>query len=263
MNPLLISALLGGVGGAAQAYGRSKGDLGQTLTGGLIGGGLGAILPGAASAVGTRLAGTALGARVAPEAYKASQLLARSGASTINPIGQQVLGKAALAKGLGVGALAAGGLAIPALAAGGAGMAGQAVGGISKAAGLTGQATGMGQADMPGVPNVPNADLSQYGPPGAAGYADPLGAIQSQLRFEDQQYRQSMLNALRYAPYQEAYAQRSKEADLVRGAKAAQLATALQTDAAMRQQGQLGAQRMSEGFLTNVGNAMAQQYRYF
>ena len=74
---------------------------------------------------------------------------------------------------------------------------------------------------------------------------------------------QSLQNALRYAPYQEAYQQRSKEAELVRGAKAAQLATALATDAAMRQQGQLGAQRMAEGFMSNIGQAGATQYRYF
>jgi hypothetical protein len=31
----------------------------------------------------------------------------------------------------------------------------------------------------------------------------------------------------------------------------------------MRQQGQLGAQRMAEGLLSNVGQAAATQYRYF
>jgi len=268
MNPLLISALFGGGLGAAEAYKRSGGDIGQTIGGGLLGTGLGAILPGAAGAIGTRLAGTGLAAKVAPEAYKASQLFARSGASTLNPIGQQALGKAALAKGLGGAALIGGGLAVPALAAGGASLAGKAVTPISKAVGLTQQATGAGMPQLPDVPGYESgqmtpSNLGQFGPPCTACYAYPLGAIQSQLRFEQQQYMQSLQNALRYAPYQEAYQQRSKEADLIRGAKAAQLATALATDAAMRQQGQLGAQRMAEGFMSNIGQAGATQYRYF
>jgi len=268
MNPLLISALAGGGLGAFEAYKRSGGDIGQTIGGGLLGTGLGAVLPGAASAIGTRLAGTGLAAKVAPEAYKASQLFSRGGSSTINPIAQQIMGKSALGKALGGAALVGGGLAIPALAAGGASAASKAVTPISKAVGLTQQATGAGMPQLSDVPGygasqMTPTPLGQYGPPGAAGYADPLGAIQSQARFEQQQYMQSLQNALRYAPYQEAYQQRSKEADLVRGAKAAQLATALATDAAMRQQGQLGAQRMSEGFLSNIGQAGATQYRYF
>lgn len=157
-----------------------------------------------------------------------------------------------------IGALASG------LSGGVASLGGKAARAATGAAGIGQQVTGVGMPQLPDVPGYTvGGNLSQYGPPGAVAYADPAGAIQSQLRFENQQYLQSMANALRYAPYQEAYAQRSKEADLRRGAAAAQLQTALATDSAMRQQGQLGAQRMAEGFLGNMGQAAATQYRYF
>jgi len=268
MNPLLISALAGGGLGAVEAYKRSGGDIGQTIGGGLLGTGLGAVLPGAASAIGKRLAGTALGAKIAPEAYKASQFFTGGGASTLNPIGQQVLGKAALAKGLGGAALIGGGLAVPALAAGGANLAGKAVSPISQAVGLGAKATGIGMPDLPGIPGsgagqlTPSA-LGGYGPQNLAQTFDPLGYQQAQIQLEKQQYLQNLQNALQFAPYQEIYQQRSKEADLIRGAKAAQLATALATDAAMRRQGQLGAQAMGEAFMNNIGQAGSTQYRYF
>lgn len=268
MNPLLISALVGGGLGAAEAYKRSGGDIGQTIGGGLLGTGLGAVLPGAAGAIGTRLAGTGLAARVAPEAYKASQLFARSGASTLNPIGQQAMGRAALAKGLGGAALIGGGLAIPALAAGGARLTGQAARAATGVVGAGSQVTGVGMPQLPSVPGyaadqLTPGQLSQYGPQNLAQTFDPTNYQQAQLLLEKQQYLQNLQNALQYAPYQEAYQQRSKEADLIRGAKAAQLATALATDAAMRRQGQLGAQSMAQGFLDNIGQAGATQYRYF
>lgn len=258
--PLLpILAGAGGLIGAAQGYRQSGGDLGATALGALTGGTLTSGIGG----LGRRFAGAAMGktalGQMAPQLMKAG-----------NPLGNVL---AAVPAAAGVGA--AGLIGLPAAAAfsgplGGATskLTGQAAKAASQAAGLGSQATGIGQPDLPGVPGygaerLTPGQLGQYGPPGAGTYADPLGSIQSQLRFEQQQYMQSLQNALRYAPYQEAYQQRSKEADLLRGAKAAQLATALSTDAAMRQQGQLGAQRMAEGFLGNIGQAGATQYRYF
>ena len=258
--PLLpILAGAGSLIGAAQGYRQSGGDLGATALGALTGG----TLTGGIGGLGRRFAGAAMGktalGQMAPQLMKAG-----------NPLGN-VLAAVPAAAGIG----AAGLIGLPAAAAfsgplGGATskLTGQAARAASQAAGLGSQATGVGQPDLPGVPGygaeqLTPGQLGQYGPPNAGTYADPLGSIQSQLRFEQQQYMQSLQNALRYAPYQEAYQQRSKEAELIRGAKAAQLATALSTDAAMRQQGQLGAQRMSEGFLGNIGQAGATQYRYF
>jgi hypothetical protein len=249
----LIGAGLGGFEG----YRRSGGDLGATL----LGAGLGAVTPAGLRMAGTALGGTALGAKAL---QGVTGLGIKSGLGPIAPLGATALGGLAAGTGvaLGLPALAGG------LAAGVAKPIGKAAKAASQAAGLGSQATGIGQPQLPGVPGygaeqLTPGQLDQYGPPNAGTYADPLGSIQSQLRFEQQQYMQSLQNALRYAPYQEAYQQRSKEADLIRGAKAAQLATALSTDAAMRQQGQLGAQRMSEGFLGNIGQAGATQYRYF
>lgn len=258
--PLLpILAGAGGLIGGIQGYRQSGGDLSATALGALTGGTLTSGIGG----LGRRFAGAALNktalGQMAPKLMQAG-----------NPLGA-VLAATPAAAGIG----AAGLIGLPAAAAlsgplGGATsrLTGQAARAATGALGVAGQATGIGMPDLPSVPGyeagqMTPSNLGQFGPPGAAGYADPLGAIQSQLRFEQQQYMQSLQNALRYAPYQEAYQQRSKEADLVRGAKAAQLATALATDAAMRQQGQLGAQRMAEGFMSNIGQAGATQYRYF
>jgi hypothetical protein len=240
-----ISAAIGGLPGLM------KGNLGEAATGaglGYLGGrfakpglakGAGQVVsaaPGVASALGSTM-----------PVGKALQLGALAGTGLAAGVAAPLIGRVAGAAAQPISSIT--------------GQAGRAATG---AAGLGQQATGIGLPQLPDVPGYTvGGNLSQYGPPGAVGYADPTGAIQSQLRFENQQYAQSMANALRYAPYQEAYAQRSKEADLRRGAAAAQLQTALATDAAMRQQGQLGAQRMAEGLLNNIGQAAATQYRYF
>ena len=260
---LPLMPILAGVGaltGGVQGYRQSGGDLGATALGALTGG----TLTGGIGRLGQRMAGgllgkTALG-KMAPKLVQAG-----------NPLGNVLQYGIPAAAGLGTAGLV--GLPVTAALAGpsgaaGAKLAGQAAKAASGAAGLGMQATGIGMPDLPGVPGYGGTqftptDLGQYGAPNAVQYADPTGSIQSRLRFENQQYLQSLQNALRYAPYQEAYQQRSKEADLIRGAKAAQLSTALATDSAMRRQGQLGAQRMAEGFLGNIGQAGATQYRYF
>lgn len=262
----LIGAGLGGFEG----YRRSGGDIGAAL----LGAGLGAVTP-----TGLRMAGTALGTGLAGMGLKTQAAnLVGMGAQAARKSGLEPVGRL-LSKGAGrvmgldpakLGALAAGGglfLGAPAIAGALAGSAAKPIGKAAQAAsqalGVTGQVTGLGQTSLPGVPTVPNADLVQYGPQNLVQTFDPTGHQMAQLALQDEQYKRNMLSALRYAPYQEAYQQRSKEADLIRGAKAAQLSTALATDAAMRQQGQLGAQRMAEGFLGNIGQAGATQYRYF
>jgi hypothetical protein len=200
-----------------------------------------------------------------------------AGASYFRPAAAAMAGTplGTMASGLKAGAqigipLAGGLLAAPLIGGVASGLAGPVSGLTGKAARAATGAAGIGQqvtgAGLPQMPDVPNygvaGDLSQYGPPGAVSYADPAGTIQSQLRFQNQQEQQSMINSLRYAPYIEAYQQRTKEFDLRREAAGAQLRTALETDAAMRRQAQIGAQRMGESFLTSIGNAGATQYRY-
>ena len=258
--PLLpILAGAGGLIGGLQGYRQSGGDLGSTALGALTGGTLTSGIGG----LGRRFAGAALGktalGQMAPKLMQAG-----------NPLGA-VLAAAPAAAGVG----AAGLIGLPAAAAfsgplGGATskLTGQAARAASGIAGAGGQVTGIGMPQLPDVPGtaagqLTPSELSGSGPQNLGQTFDPTGYQQAQLALEKQQYLQNLQNALQYAPYQEAYQQRSKEADMIRGAKAAQLATALATDAAMRQQGQLGAQRMSEGFLSNIGQAGATQYRYF
>jgi hypothetical protein len=239
-----ISAAVGGLPGLM------KGNLGEAATGaglGYLGGrfakpglskGAGQVVsaaPGVASAFGSTM-----------PVGKALQLGALAGTGLAAGIAAPAIGRLASAVAQPVTSIA--------------GQAGRAATG---AAGVGQQVTGVGMPQLPDVPGYTTGNLEGFSAPNALTYADPAGAIQSQLRLENQQTLQSMANALRYAPYQEAYAQRSKEADLRRGAAAAQLQTALATDAAMRQQGQLGAQRMAEGLLNNIGQAAATQYRYF
>jgi len=239
-----ISAAVGGLPGLM------KGNLGEAATGaglGYLGGrfakpglskGAGQVVsaaPGIASAVGSTM-----------PIGKALQLGALAGTGLAAGIAAPAIGRIASAAAQPITSIA--------------GQAGRAATG---AAGVGQQVTGVGMPQLPDVPGYTTGNLEGFSAPNALTYADPAGAIQSQLRLENQQTLQSMANALRYAPYQEAYAQRSKEADLRRGAAAAQLQTALATDAAMRQQGQLGAQRMAEGLLNNIGQAAATQYRYF
>ena len=258
--PLLpILAGAGSLIGGVQGYRQSGGDLGATALGALTGGTLTSGIGG----LGRRFAGAALGktalGQMAPKLVQAG-----------NPLGA-VLAAAPAAAGIG----AAGLIGLPAAAAlsgplGGATskLTGQAARAATGALGAGAQATGFSMPQLPGVPSysadqMTPAQVSQYGPQNLGQTFDPTGYQQAQLALEKQQYLQNMGLGLQYAPYQEAYQQRSKEADFIRGAKAAQLATALATDAAMRQQGQLGAQRMGEGFLSNIGQAGATQYRYF
>ncbi|NBX48392.1 hypothetical protein EBT25_00275 [bacterium] len=258
--PLLpILAGAGSLIGGVQGYRQSGGDLGATALGALTGGTLTSGIGG----LGRRFAGAALGktalGQMAPKLMQAG-----------NPLGA-VLTAAPAAAGIG----AAGLIGLPAAAAlsgplGGAAskLTGQAARAATGVLGAGAQATGISMPDLPGVPGAgakqfTPTELGQYRPQNLGQTFDPLGYQQAQIQLEKQQYLQNLQNALQYAPYQEAYQQRSKEADLIRGAKAAQLATALATDAAMRQQGQLGAQRMGEGFLNNIGQAGSTQYRYF
>lgn len=265
----LIGAGLGGFEG----YRRSGGDLGAAL----LGAGLGAVTPAGLRMAGTALGGTALGgaalrgvsglgSKVMSSGLgaQAAKLGLKMPAGPIAPLSAATLGGLAAGGGVLLGAPALAG----ALSAGVAKPIGQAAQAITGGAGAAGQMTGITQPQLPGMPGyaadqLTPGQLSQYGPQNLAQTFDPTGYQQAQLALEKQQYMQNLQSALQAAPYQEAYQQRSKEADFLRGAKAAQLATALETDAAMRRQGQLGGQAMGQGLLQSIGQAGATQYRYF
>ena len=259
---LPLMPILAGVGaltGGIQGYRQSGGDLGATTLGALTGG----TLTSGIGSLGRRFAGAALGktalGKMVPQLMKAG-----------DPLGA-VLAAAPAAAGIGaaglVGLPAAAALAGP-LGGSTSRLAGQAAQAGAQALGVGSQVTGVGQTQLPGTPGygadqLTPGQLSQYGPQNLGQTFDSTGYQMTQLALEDEQFRRNLRNTLQALPYQEAYQQRSKEADLLRGAKATQLATALATDAAMRRQGQLGAQAMGEGLMRNVGQAGATQYRYF
>jgi hypothetical protein len=180
--PLAALLPIAGAGlGAISGYKQSGGDIGAAALSSGLGalslGGLGAPL----KALGGRMAGTALGARLAPEAYKAQQALgalaggagiagarqAASAASLANPIVQQMAGSGALAKGVvGLGALGAA-ATLPGMAAG---LAANVAGPTRQLGGAAGQ-TAIGLAGQ--QPYTPS-----YMTPGAAYYqTDQFGNI--------------------------------------------------------------------------------------
>jgi len=239
-----ISAAIGGIPGLM------KGNLGEAATGAGLG------------YLGGRFAKPGL-AKGAGQVVSAAPGIASAVGSTI-PVGKALqlgaLGGTALAAGLAAPMI---GRVASAAAQPISSITGQGARAATGAFGVGQQLTGTGMPQMPGVPSYDvAANLNQFGPPNALQYNDPTGSIRQQIELEKRQYQQNLANALQYAPYQEAYQQRSKEFDLRRDVAAAQLQTALATDAAMRRQGQLGAQGMAENFLNNIGQAGATQYRY-
>lgn len=239
-----ISAAVGGLPGLM------KGNLGEAATGAGLG------------YLGGRFAKPAL-AKGAGQVVSAAPGLASAAGSTM-PIGKALqfgaLAGTGLAAGLGAPLIGrvAGAVAQPVSS-----LAGQAGRAATGAVGLGQQVTNTQGPQLPGVPLYDiAANAQEYGPPNAFDYNNPLGPIQQQLALENLQYKQRLANTLAALPYQEAYAQRAREADFRRELAGRQVATALQTDALMRTQGQLGAQKMSEGLLNNVGQIMANQYRY-
>jgi hypothetical protein len=250
---ILGSAALGGL----QAYGQSGGDIGKTLMGAGIGGGLGAFGPAVSRFAGGALANTALANQLAPTAYKASQLFARSpGASSlINPLLQQKAGVELIGKG---GAALAGlGLtaAIPTVASGIAGATPQIFGGGSRKAGdaLRGsmQLLGAGQQltapDASGNVNLEGPpSLGQYGPENYLDVANPVGKTAGEL-LRGKLEAQNQLEQLKtLMPYQYEMIHKAANADLLRQGAGAQLRTRLQQGAQAMSQAQLGAQALAQ-----------------
>jgi len=260
-----IGAALGGIEG----YRRSEGNLGAAL----LGAGLGAVTPAGLRMAGTALGGTALGARALSGLSGLGSKVMGSGA------GAQ-LAKAGLkmpagplapmtAASLG-GLLAGGGLAlgVPALAGGLAAGAAEPIGKAAQAAtgafGAGKQITGAGKpqiespAQLGAVPDI----LSDPGLQGYLSTMDPMQRTQATMALSQQLYDQNLANASRASNITMRFQEAIKDRDFQRSAKAAELQTALATNAAMRQQAQLGAQAMGQGILSGVSQAGATQYRY-
>lgn len=280
----LIGATLGGI----QGYQRSGGDLGAAALGAGLGAAGGYYLPAGVRMAGTALAGTplaGLGAKVAPEAYKASQALgaikagqgirgaaqAATQAGLANPMAQQLLGGEALRKGLTGAAVLGGSLALPGIAGGVANLlsapARAATGGIAQ---VGQQGLGMAAAGQPYVSNFganlpPGVSVTdQYGgitPSGLPG--DVLGLPGLGRTLEAQrQGRATAENLQRYGDIDLAFREAAARKDFERQAAMKGIAQNIATQAAMIQNAQMGAQNLGQTFGQGISQNIGRLYQY-
>lgn len=281
----LIGSALGGI----QAYRQSGGDLGATALGAGIGAAGGYYLPAGVRMAGAALAGTplaGLGAKVAPEAYKASQALgalkagqgikgaaqAVTQAGLANPLAQQLLGGEALRKGLTGAAVLGGSLALPGIAGGVANLvsapARAATGGIAQVGqtGLGAMLTNQRYASQYGAnlpPGVP-AGIDQYGNITPSGLpAEVLGLPGIGRTLESQREGRVMAeNMQRYGDVNLAFREAAARKDFERQAAMKGIAQNIATNAAMIQNAQLGAQNLGQTFGQGITNALGTVYQY-
>jgi len=279
MLPVLAAALpiASSLYGGYEGYKQSGGDLGVAALGAGLGAAGGGILPGAIRMAGARLAGTGLGAatqqaatRLGPEAYKASQLLSRTGTSTINPLAQQALGRELLMKGLGGAALLGGTAGISALAGGIASGTKNVAGKIIPTAtgavgtgrmfqGVVDPATGevsfvpLGTDPASGMPRGPRTAAEILNPQGYE-----MGSLELQRRAQDV----ALEGAGKFLNLERPILDEAKTRDLARSAAAARLATDLATQQGLTLGGQRIAGAMGQQALGDVGAGLRTQYRY-
>jgi hypothetical protein len=274
----IAGATLGAIGG----YKESGGNIGAAA----LSSGLGALSMGGLSAplqaLGGRMAGTALGAKLAPEAYKvaeagkalaglkgiagAKQAFATAGMA--NPMVQQMAGSNVLAKTLaGLGAAGAA-LTIPAVAAN---LTAKAAGPGRDVAGKGAQAAlgalgyrAPGEVDydamMSGaVPDVGtfgaggtlSNPLSVYGPTGMAQRAEMLKTAEAQR------------DAIRLLSPEIAKASEfAKKQEFQRALAAAGVRQNIVTAANMLERSQQAAQQMGLNAASQIGSALTSQYQY-
>lgn len=269
-------ALLGGIG----AYKKSGGDLGAAA----LGSGLGALslggLGGPLRFAGSKLAGTPLMAKIAPEAFKlgagGQALMSGMGpagitqavkqAGLVSPIAQQMGGQQLLAKalpfGLGVGATLA-------LAPGAADMAASVAGPVRSTAGAIPQ-TGAGllgyqapgEADYSGAVLPPN--LGMYG--GVTPYGlptDVLGPAGMGQRLQTLKDAETMRDVARLLlPEEYKAAEARSKSEMARLMAAAGIRQNIATRAAMQQAAQTAGLNAGLNALNTAGEAVTRQYQY-
>lgn len=245
---ILGSAALGGL----QAYGQSGGDIGKTLIGAGIGGGLGALVPGAGRFAGAALESSGVLAPLASgltqTAMKGRQLAGLAGpVRAITP--QQLAGLA------GTGATWAAGAAVPTVAAGLANATSQVFGGGSRKAGdavrgsmqLLGAGKQLTAPEASGSVNLEGpSSLSQYGPENYLDVANPFGKTAGELLRGKLQAQSELEQLKTLMPYQYEMINKAANADLQRQAAGAQLRTRLAQGAQAMLQSQLGAQQLAQ-----------------
>jgi len=262
---VLGSAALGGL----QAYQQSGGDVGKTLAGAALGGGLGAMVPGVGRFAGTALEGTGALAPLASGLTKAATK-GRQLAGLAGPV--QAIQPAQIAKLAGTGAMFAAGSAVPSLAAGLAGAGRPAGAAPSKGTGpveAAGGAAGLYRAATFQPSELVQPQYSSTAVPGGmaqpAGLIEqqnPLGAWQANLQYQRQVQDLTNQNTMRLANYQVKLDDEVKRRDLLRNAAAAKLKTDLATTSALTLGGQQIAGAQATQALADIGAAARTQYQY-
>ena len=274
----VAGAALGGIGG----YKKSGGDLGATA----LGAGLGAAslggLSGPIRMAGSKLAGTGLAAKVAPEAFALGQggkaLMAGMGPAGISqamkaagkaaPMAQQMGGAQVLSTAL---PLALGGGAALALAPGAGQLAADVAGPVRRGAGTVAQTgagvigyTAEGKPVYSAAGGAVPPGMGQYGPTDPYGsVGDVLGPAGLSQSMQTRKDVRTMRDAMRVLlPEQKAVIDAMKKEDFERNMAAAGIRQNIKTRAEMQQRAQLAGLNAGLGALQQAGQALSQTYQY-
>ena len=245
---VLGSAALGGL----QAYQQSGGDLGKTLAGATIAGGLGALVPGVgglAEQEAVRFAGT----RLAP-------LLSLGPATAERAAGISKLAGGLTKAGIGLGATAL----IPKVASALSGVPGQAAKatiGAGGAAGVPGLGSNQPGAFTP-VPAIPSELQGANRPISTYDIYNPLGWSAAARAAELKEGDVQLENLKKIAPYEYQIMSQAKKDEMQRNLAAAQIRSNIDTQADAIRSSLRTSQQMGANAASQMGSALAAQYQY-
>lgn len=256
---VLGSAALGGL----QAYQKSGGDIGKTLTGAALAGGLGALVPGVGRFAGTALEGTGLLSPLASGLTSAATK-GRQLAGLVGPA--QAVTPAQLSKLAGAGAMFAAGSAIPSVAAGLSG-AGPAVAKGAAQLGGGAVAMGAGQQTPSGAFASPGGAIPGELPVQAAPYnpfdiSNPMGAAAAGRLAGLKEGDVQLENMKKLMPYLFQAAEARSKTEFQRQLTAAGVRQNIATAANMLERSQQAAQQMGLNAASQMGAALTSQYQY-
>lgn len=253
---ILGSAALGGL----QAYQQSGGDIGKTLGGAAIGGGLGALVPGVGRFAGTALEKSGVLAPLASSLTSAATK-GRQALGLVGPAG--AVTPAQLAKLGGGGAAFLASSAIPGIASTLSGAPGAAV---AKAggggAGLIYSGMQPGAADYNAGAAVPGGLPVGAQPYNAANVLDPSGQLSAARINQLMQGDVELANMRKLLPELYKASEARSKSEFSRQMAAAGIRQNIATAAQMLMQSQTGAQQMGLNAAQQAGQALTQQYQY-
>jgi hypothetical protein len=255
---VLGSAALGGL----QAYQKSGGDIGKTLTGAALGGGLGALVPGVGRFAGTALEGTGLLSPLASGLTSAATK-GRQLAGLVGPA--QAITPAQLSKLAGAGAMFAAGSAVPAVAAGLSGAAPSVAQGAARlGGGVAGMGVGQqqpsGAFDTTGA--IPGELPVTSAPANVFDVLDPSGRFAAGRMAELKEGDVQLENMKKLMPYLFKAAEARSKTEMQRQLTAAGVRQNIATAANMLERSQQAAQQMGLNTASQMGSALTSQYQY-